>query len=90
MRVLSYCVMSNHFHIMVEVQKRPEGEVYSDAWLLKQVALIYSKPAVRVIKEALEAFRKQGHDQSADELKEKYLMRMWDGEPVHERAETAL
>ncbi|WP_050024504.1 transposase [Verrucomicrobium sp. BvORR034] len=78
MRVLSYCVMSNHFHIMVEVQKRPEGEVYSDAWLLKQVALIYSKPAVRAIKEALETFRKQGHDQSADDLKEKYLMRMWD------------
>ncbi len=77
-RVLSYCVMSNHFHIMVEVRKRPEGEVYSDAWLLKQAALIYSKPAVRMLKEALETFRSQGHDAAAEELKEKYLGRMWD------------
>ena len=35
-RVLSYCVMSNHFHIMVEVEKRPEGQAFSDEWLLKQ------------------------------------------------------
>ncbi len=77
-RVLSYCVMSNHFHIMVEVQKRPEDGAYSDEWVLKQVAFIYSKPAVRMIKEALEMFRKQGHDQAAEEFKEKYLARMWD------------
>ncbi len=77
-RVLSYCVMSNHFHIMVEVRKRPEGAVYSDAWLLKQAALIYSKPAVRMLKETLETYRSQGHDVAAEELKEKYLGRMWD------------
>ncbi|WP_053332406.1 transposase [Verrucomicrobium spinosum] len=77
-RVLSYCVMSNHFHIMVEVRKRPEGAVYSDAWLLKQAALIYSQPAVRMLKETLETFRSQGHDRAAEELKEKYLGRMWD------------
>ncbi len=77
-RVLSYCVMSNHFHIMVEVKKRPEGAVYSDAWLLKQAALIYSQPAVRMLKETLETFRSQGHDAAAEELKERYLGRMWD------------
>ncbi|WP_081891441.1 transposase [Verrucomicrobium sp. BvORR106] len=77
-RILSYCVMSNHFHIMVEVQKRPEGTAYSDEWVLKQVAFIYSKPAVRMIKETLETFRTQGHDQAAEEFKEKYLARMWD------------
>ncbi|WP_009965435.1 transposase [Verrucomicrobium spinosum] len=77
-RVLSYCVMSNHFHIMVEVRKRPEAEKFSDAWLLKQAALIYSKPAVRLLKETLETFRSQGHDAAAEELKERYLGRMWD------------
>ena len=77
-RVLSYCVMSNHFHIMVEVRKRPEGATFSDEWLLKQAGLIYSKPAVRMLKEALGTFRRQGHDAAAEELKEKYLTRMWD------------
>nr|WP_009965456.1 transposase [Verrucomicrobium spinosum] len=77
-RVLSYCVMSNHFHIMVEVRKRPEGEVFTDEWLLKQATLIYSKPAVRMLKETLETFRSQGHDAAAEELKERCLGRMWD------------
>jgi REP element-mobilizing transposase RayT len=77
-RVLSYCVMSNHFHIMVEVRKRPKEGKFSDEWLLKQAALIYSKPAVRMLKETLETFRSQGHDAAAEELKERYLGRMWD------------
>ena len=77
-RILAYCVMSNHFHIMLEVKKRPEGDVFSDEWLLNQAALIYSKPAVRMLKDSLDTFRRQGHDQAADELKEKYLGRMWD------------
>jgi REP element-mobilizing transposase RayT len=68
----------DHFHIMVEVRKRPEGEVFTDEWLLKQATLIYSKPAVRMLKEALDTFRQQGHDAAAEELKEKYLVRMWD------------
>jgi REP element-mobilizing transposase RayT len=77
LRVLSYCVMSNHFHIMVEVRQRPEGETFTDEWLLKKAALIYSKAAVRMLKETLDAFRRQGHNDAADELKEKYLNRMW-------------
>ena len=41
-------------------------------------ALIYFKPAVRMLKDSLETFRRQGHDQAAEELKEKYLGLMWD------------
>jgi REP element-mobilizing transposase RayT len=77
-RVLSYCIMSNHFHIMVEVRKRPEGTTFSDDWLLKQASLIYSKAAVLILKETLGAFRRQGDNKAADELKEKYLSRMWE------------
>ena len=51
-RVLAYCVMSNHFHIMVEVKKRPEGEVFLDTWLLKQAELIYSEPAKIINRQA--------------------------------------
>jgi hypothetical protein len=69
--------MSNHFHIMVEVRKRPEGVAFSDDWLLKQAALIYSKAAVGMLKETLDTFRRQRHGDAADALKEKYLSRMW-------------
>ncbi|MEZ0386959.1 MAG: transposase, partial [Verrucomicrobium sp.] len=77
-RILSYCVMSNHFHIMVEVKKRPADLTFTDEWLLQQASLIYSKVAVHMLKEALDTFRRQWHHAAADELKEKYLARMWD------------
>ena len=77
-RVLSYCVMSNHFHIMVEVKKQPAGQMLTDEWLVEQASLIYSKVAVHMLKESLDTFRRQGHHAAADELKERYLARMWD------------
>ena len=77
-RVLSYCVMSNHFHIMVEVKRRPADQTFTDEWLLQQASLIYSKVAVHMLKEALHTFRRQGHHEAAEELREKYLTRMWD------------
>ncbi len=35
-RVLSYCIMSNHFHILLEVPPMPEGGI-SDEELLKRI-----------------------------------------------------
>jgi hypothetical protein len=63
--------MSNHFHIMVKVRTRPEGVAFTDEWLLKQAARIYSKAAVGMLKETLGPFRRQGHGAAADTLKEK-------------------
>jgi putative transposase len=44
-RVLSYCIMSNHFHILLEVPPLPEGEI-SDELLLKRLAAIQSEAVV--------------------------------------------
>ena len=38
-RVLSYCVMSNHFHLLLEVPPMPEGGI-SDEELLKRLSAI--------------------------------------------------
>ena len=40
-RVLTYCVMSNHFHVLVEV---PVEESVSDAELLRRYKVLYPKP----------------------------------------------
>ena len=77
-RVVTYCVMSNHFHILVEVKPRPEGKSFSDEWVVQQVSAIYSKFSVRMLRQTLEDWRKRGNDQAADKLKEQYLRRMWD------------
>jgi len=39
--ILTYCVMSNHFHVLVRV---PEQQVVSDAELLRRFKVLYPKP----------------------------------------------
>src|SRR5579862_2000675 len=69
-RVVTYSVMSNHFHVLVEVAPRPEGRKFLDEWVLKQARAIYSKQAVRELEQTLQDWRKRGNDIAADALKE--------------------
>ena len=51
-RLLSYCIMSNHFHILLEVPPMPEGGI-SDEELLKRLRAIYSDGVVSIVKKEL-------------------------------------
>lgn len=51
-RVLSYCVMSNYFHILVEVPPLPEGGS-SDAELLRRLGIFYGENFVKSAKDHL-------------------------------------
>jgi REP element-mobilizing transposase RayT len=42
-RVLTYAILSNHFHVLLRV---PKAETISDAELLRRYALLYPKPTV--------------------------------------------
>jgi REP element-mobilizing transposase RayT len=54
-RVLAYCIMCNHFHLLLEVPPRPKQGI-SDEMLLKRLDALYSKPFVAsVAKELAEA-----------------------------------
>ncbi len=52
-RVLSYCVMSNHFHILLEVTPMPEGGI-TDQVLLDRLSAFYSEAQVAEIALGLE------------------------------------
>ena len=39
--VLTYCIMSNHFHVLVRVD---DGQVVSDAELMRRYKILYPKP----------------------------------------------
>jgi putative transposase len=52
-RVLSYCLMSNHFHILLEVPPAPAGGV-SDGEMLRRLGAIYSEAAVAAIAREIE------------------------------------
>jgi putative transposase len=59
-RVLAYCLMSNHFHLLLEVPPMPEGGL-SDELLLSRMAAIYSAAFVATVAEELRQSRQAGN-----------------------------
>ena len=61
-RVLTYCLMSNHFHILLEVTPVPEGGI-SDGVLLERLGVFYGEAQVAAILNEMEeaaAVRERG------------------------------
>ncbi len=52
-RVLSYCLMSNHFHLLLEVPPVPEGGI-PDQELLQRLRVFYSEAQVAEVAKELE------------------------------------
>ena len=79
-RVLSYCIMSNHFHLLVEVPPKKKDEVLylDDAEFLRRLKPLYSKVYYRDVEQMLERFRADGADAAVEELKAKFTYRMHD------------
>ena len=55
-RVLAYCVMCNHFHLLLEVTPRPKGPL-TDEELLKRIGGLYPKAFVAAVAKELAAAR---------------------------------
>lgn len=79
-RVLAYCIMSNHFHLLVEVPPKKKGEAVAmaDEEFLAKIRPLYSKAYYIGIEQMLEKFRVDGADAAAEELKAKFTCRMHD------------
>ncbi|WP_411847278.1 transposase [Roseibacillus persicicus] len=79
LRVISYVVMSNHFHILVEVPQRPDdSELPDDAGLVTHVRSCLGDEAATELEWELSHYRSQGNNKSAENLREKWFSRMWD------------
>ena len=79
LRILSYCLMTNHFHILLEVPKRPpQSELPDDGALVTRVSAALGDMAGRGLREELLRLRKAGMDTVAEALRERYFSRMWD------------
>lgn len=76
-RVLTYCVMSNHFHLLVEVPLRP-AEGLADREFFARLGVLYSEMQVAEVRRQLREFGKAGDAEGVAALKEQYLRRMWD------------
>jgi hypothetical protein len=79
LRVISYCIMSNHFHILVEVPQRPDAAALpDDAGLVAKVRADLGDKLANELEWQLELHRKQGNTSAAEELRERWFGRMWD------------
>jgi len=78
-KVVTHCVMSNHFHILVKV---PEREAISDGELVRRLGRLYQPVLVKQIAAELEEARKaaeeKGWEKPYQRMRERYLRRMYD------------
>lgn len=74
-RVLSYCIMSNHFHILLEVPPMPEGGI-SDGELLKRLSSTNTEAFVAVVAKELREARSQGREDRVAEIHSRFTYRM--------------
>ena len=82
-RVVSYCLMCNHFHLLLEVPPMAEGGLTDEA-LLKRLAAIYSEAFVaEVAKELMDArsevyVAEAGMEEAVAAIHERFIYRMHD------------
>lgn len=77
-KVLDHCIMSNHFHILVAVPRRPDV-LPTDEELIQSVERLTSLGSgAGDLRQRLERYRQQGDEASAEALRERFFSRMWD------------
>ena len=74
-RVVTYCIMSNHFHLLLQV---PSRKVISDAEMLARLEKAFSPMAFARFRDKWERMLKQGSESGLDELRQGVLQRMYD------------
>ena len=76
-RVLTYCILSNHFHILLEVPPAPPGGIPEDEFF-RRLGALYSKARVAALRAEIEDRRRSGHPAAARDLIEAHAYRMHD------------
>lgn len=74
-RILTYAILDNHFHILLHVPARQE---VADEELLRRLALLYEPPVVKTLAGHLQLLRKEGQHEAAEQFKGRYTCRMYD------------
>lgn len=76
-RILSYCLMSNHIHILLEVPPMPSGGI-SDGELLQRLRAIHTEAAVAQVANELKEARDTGNANQVAEIHARFTYRMHD------------
>ncbi|MCX6873961.1 MAG: transposase [Verrucomicrobia bacterium] len=74
-RVLAYCFMCNHIHLLLEVPPLPVGGM-TDSELLQRLRCLYSEAVVGEVAKRLKDYREAGSEGMAKELHTRFTYRM--------------
>ena len=79
--VLTWCCLSNHFHLLIRISDSKTQELQSKLRsdplaLLKHLEIIYQKADVREISAEIAKLRNAGHEAAADAVVERLLQRI--------------
>ncbi|MDK3160315.1 transposase [Kamptonema cortianum] len=74
-KVVTYAVMSNHFHILVGT---PGSLEITDAELFERLEAAYPPGWVNAHRQVMEEYRKEGKDELAEAYRQRFLKRMGD------------
>lgn len=77
-RVLTYCILSNHFHILLEVPKRPDALPEAGKILRKMGQLSGTAMSAERARQQLEVFRQAGDVAGEKAFLERICALMWD------------
>lgn len=76
-KVMTYCLMSNHFHLLVEVPARPP-EGMSEPALMEHIRSCFGDAYANKVEFELTQLRLSGDEAGAKHMIDGYLNRMWD------------
>jgi len=76
--VVTYCLMSNHFHLLVRVPDRESLPALTPETLLELLPLLYSETQILGIRQEIERARASGNDRWIRQILERYESRRGD------------
>ncbi len=81
--VLTWCCLSNHFHLLIRVSHQRATELretlrHDDSAFACHLSILYTKRHVRELMTELSKLRDAGHNDEADRIIENYLTRIGD------------
>lgn len=71
-RVVTYCLMSNHFHLLLDVPDREELEPLSEEELLAVLPLLYDEATVSDIAKELKSARESGDESRRQQILQRF------------------
>ena len=81
--VLTWCCLSNHFHLLIRVSSQRTTELQNSLRhnlpaFARHLSILYTKRQVRELTDELSRLRNAGHTDEADRIMETYLSRIGD------------